>query len=517
MNLSSVAADSKSASSFALNSSLRTALLSAYQDFEHTGKSPVVNFTLTLGGEEVRTAIEAVRVLSPIFQAEMEVEEAGKIARKAATRPSLKHFRGTVLSGNEPARDYIAFSLLDDGRGSEKLNGVLSLVGKGGYSLQAESAGSSLQGKILPLEDGALDNLEDTLDLNLPPPPSVSGPQLRNPSPAILELAVDADQTFVQLVGAANAQARVETLVNLMNPKFQALGLAIQLTYLHMWTTPDPFNQYDSQLRLNSFMSYWQQNFTHIPRDHAHLISARSSNMAGQSVLNSTCFAYSHSREMLSSLTATIFAHEIGHTLGAIHPPSCWANGINDIMCASSNYGIEATNFGLAAQSNIGVTLGWRPACFYTQGGAPYISSSPTNVTVDAGQRALFGVAAQGGANGTYQYQWQRNEIDIPGATTQLYTIQAATMADNGAKFRVRISNAVGQVTSSEAQLTVRAASITYRADFNNDGALSVDDLFLYLNAWFQQSSSADFNFDLAISIDDLFLFLNAWFAQTTY
>lgn len=50
------------------------------------------------------------------------------------------------------------------------------------------------------------------------------------------------------------------------------------------------------------------------------------------------------------------------------------------------------------------------------------------------------------------------------------------------------------------------------RGDFNRSGLTTIDDLFLYLNAYFQGASSADWNGDGGTSIDDLFLFLNDWF-----
>ena len=49
-------------------------------------------------------------------------------------------------------------------------------------------------------------------------------------------------------------------------------------------------------------------------------------------------------------------------------------------------------------------------------------------------------------------------------------------------------------------------------ADFNVDGSTSVDDLFLYLNAWFTGDASADMDDQNGVAIDDLFLFLSAWF-----
>ena len=89
--------------------------------------------------------------------------------------------------------------------------------------------------------------------------------------------------------------------------------------------------------------------------------------------------------------------------------------------------------------------------------GSPAISSHPADVTVAAGEPAAFTVTASG--DQPLSYQWQRDGVDIPGATSSTYTLAAAAEADNGAQFRVVISNPVGSVTSNSATLTVSSAS----------------------------------------------------------
>lgn len=49
-------------------------------------------------------------------------------------------------------------------------------------------------------------------------------------------------------------------------------------------------------------------------------------------------------------------------------------------------------------------------------------------------------------------------------------------------------------------------------ADFNSANGVTIDDLFLFFNAWFSGDPSANVNGDAGVSIDDLFLFINAWF-----
>jgi glucose/arabinose dehydrogenase len=86
---------------------------------------------------------------------------------------------------------------------------------------------------------------------------------------------------------------------------------------------------------------------------------------------------------------------------------------------------------------------------------APTISNHPANVTVQPGQPATFSVTASGA--GTLTYQWQRNNVNVAGATSASYTLTNPQLSDNGASFRVNVANAFGNVFSNAAVLTVSA------------------------------------------------------------
>lgn len=89
---------------------------------------------------------------------------------------------------------------------------------------------------------------------------------------------------------------------------------------------------------------------------------------------------------------------------------------------------------------------------------APNIVSQPTSISVTVGTSANFRVEAAGTAPLTYQ--WQRDGVDISGATASTYSLVSPTAADSGATFRVVVSNSAGSIVSAAARLTVLAAAI---------------------------------------------------------
>lgn len=90
---------------------------------------------------------------------------------------------------------------------------------------------------------------------------------------------------------------------------------------------------------------------------------------------------------------------------------------------------------------------------------APIIEAQPTDVTVYEGQPFSFSVLAVG--DPAPELTWQRRDgarwVDVTeGVEGAQLTVPAATLTDDGAVFRARLSNAVGTVFSAEARATVR-------------------------------------------------------------
>lgn len=85
---------------------------------------------------------------------------------------------------------------------------------------------------------------------------------------------------------------------------------------------------------------------------------------------------------------------------------------------------------------------------------APVITG-PTNQSVSSGSNATFSVSVVSSLPVTYQ--WFRNGVAIPGATSSSYTLANAQLSDSGSLFSVSATNAAGTTNSAQASLTVTA------------------------------------------------------------
>jgi len=96
-------------------------------------------------------------------------------------------------------------------------------------------------------------------------------------------------------------------------------------------------------------------------------------------------------------------------------------------------------------------------------GGGGSETPSPPTITTQAQSQsvftdvtATFSVTAAGTG---LTYQWQKNGVAIPGATSATYTTPMAGHADRGAAFTVVVSNAGGSITSTPAQLSLKLSA----------------------------------------------------------
>jgi len=97
----------------------------------------------------------------------------------------------------------------------------------------------------------------------------------------------------------------------------------------------------------------------------------------------------------------------------------------------------------------------------------PIIFTHPADQTVATGQTATFSVVATGTAPLTYQ--WQKNSVDIPGATNPSYTTQVTILEDSGSTFCVQVTNSAGSIMSNAATCTVGTLA-PVQSSINNPG-----------------------------------------------
>jgi Zn-dependent metalloprotease len=122
-------------------------------------------------------------------------------------------------------------------------------------------------------------------------------------------------------------------------------------------------------------------------------------------------------------------------------------------------------------------------------GDPPTFSTQPVSKTITVGQTTTFSVAVSG--NPAPSLQWQKNGVNIPGATSSSYTTPAVTYpADNNAGYTVVATNSWASRSSDAAILTVNIRS----RDLNGDGIVDVLDLASLARAWNAKPTSGSWN-----------------------
>ncbi len=106
---------------------------------------------------------------------------------------------------------------------------------------------------------------------------------------------------------------------------------------------------------------------------------------------------------------------------------------------------------------------------------APAIGAQPADQTVTTPATATFSVTATGT---TLAYEWQSSSdagltfSPVAGANSASLAVTNTSTTQSGQRYRVRVSNSVGSVTSNAATLTVTAV---ISAGFNSPGGVAVD------------------------------------------
>ena len=123
------------------------------------------------------------------------------------------------------------------------------------------------------------------------------------------------------------------------------------------------------------------------------------------------------------------------------------ANGSSYQLSSSSQTGSY-----YAVASNVAGSITSSPTAVFK---ATFITSQPQALSVTSGASATFSVVADGTAPLTYQ--WRKNDISIPGATSPSFTLSSAATSDAGT-YSVVITNPHRTVNSGSVTLTVTPA-----------------------------------------------------------
>lgn len=159
-----------------------------------------------------------------------------------------------------------------------------------------------------------------------------------------IDLATDADQAYVNIFGSATAaNAEILSILNMVEGTFASeLNLTIRVTFMHTWTSADPFTGANTSQMLDAFRLHWNANYPvlNYPRTAAHLFSGKSTAQSqGIAYLGVMCSNSSYAYGISGYVSWApgkflIPAHELGHNLGANHAEATQGCG-NTLMNAT--------------------------------------------------------------------------------------------------------------------------------------------------------------------------------------
>lgn len=159
----------------------------------------------------------------------------------------------------------------------------------------------------------------------------------------IAKVAIDVDYFTYGAYGSSvpNASAYALAIMASVSAVYvKDENVKLVVSYIRVWTTPDPYTSTSGSVLLNQFRNEWIANQGSVDRTIAHLISRRNNlDVAGIAYLNVLCnpnTGYGLSATLTGiinqlpsySYDVETVAHEIGHNFGSPHTHNCgWVGG----------------------------------------------------------------------------------------------------------------------------------------------------------------------------------------------
>ncbi len=150
-------------------------------------------------------------------------------------------------------------------------------------------------------------------------------------------IAIETDNGFRALFSegsATLAAAYAGTLIGGVSEIFKRdVNTTLQIGFLRIWTTPDPWTQSSTADQLFQFQDYWNANMTSVPRQAAHFLSGRGLG-GGVAYVGALCypgydyglsanlngfFPYPLTNNHPQNWDPYVTAHELGHNFGTGH------------------------------------------------------------------------------------------------------------------------------------------------------------------------------------------------------
>ncbi|HEX2788718.1 MAG TPA: zinc-dependent metalloprotease [Ignavibacteria bacterium] len=149
----------------------------------------------------------------------------------------------------------------------------------------------------------------------------------------------------------------------------------LEVPYIRIWTTADPYTATTSNAYLNQFRTQWNSTQQGVQRTVAHMISRKFGGLGGIAWLNVLCaststgmgYGYSNTTGTVSNFPVyswdiMVVAHELGHNFGSPHTHSCsWPGGAID-----SCYEVEGSCYSGPPIARVGTIMSY---CHLTAAG----------------------------------------------------------------------------------------------------------------------------------------------------
>jgi hypothetical protein len=363
--------------------------------------------------------------------------------------------------------------------------------------------------------------------------PVGEGPVMLTADPPcrVAEVAIETDWEFNQSLFGGNedaAAAYAQTLIGAVSEIFyRDFHVRLEISYLRIWDSfVDPWDGANTGEQLGQFRDYWIANMGDVPRDVAHFLSGRGLG-GGVAWLPGICstwgyavsanlggyFPYPLEDYHWQNWDPYVVAHEIGHNFNAPHThdlvPPVDACGLGDCSDAQGGTIMSYCHTCPGGMTNISLHFDRRiideRVLPHLQGNMgtcldvvdpPLIVNHPPDVTQCVGLPVVLSVNVLTEEDITYQ--WRKDGVPLPDATTDALLVPSVTHDDAGA-YDVVITASCDELVTDAGILTV----IELTGDLDADGDVDLSDLGALL-ASFDVDAGGDIDGDGDTDLSDL-------------